>query len=62
MGGVLTLLAVHGRRIVQRSNTCQTMMTKTDAKAMTAMSVLLSHKKAARVHLAVRSALMPLCD
>ena len=59
MGGVLTLPAVHARKNVRRTSTCQTAMTKTDAKAMTAMSALLGHKKAASVRLAVKRALMP---
>ena len=58
MGGVSTLLAVHARKTVQRTSTCQTVMTKTHAKAMTAMSAPLGHKKAASVHLAVKRALM----
>ena len=59
MGGVSTLLAVHARKTVQRTSTCQTVMMKTHPKAMIAMSALLSHKKAASVRLAVRRALMP---
>ena len=59
MDGASTLLAVHVRKTVRRTSTCQTAMTKTDAKAMTAMSALLGHKKAASARLAAKRALMP---
>ena len=59
MGGVSTPLDVHARKTVQRTSTCQTVMTKTRAKAMTAMSALLGHRKVASVRLVVKRALMP---